>query len=352
MRVGVFFNIISIALVCVFNKDLQNLYMVFAACCGLAGGIYWIGYNSFMANTMGGTKMLRFQAYSNIASSAAKIVLPFSLGAIIKYVGFFAAAAVAFGIGLILITFTLIMQVDTAGKGKLSYIAYFKLLKEKKLIKPVALNFAMQFFHDLRGRASFCVVILLAVLYKGKDASFSIGWLSSVFSAMAIIMLTCYRLVKSRKVKNNVFLICASSAFLLSLGILFKMSLPTIIMFQFAQAVLLIVPQIETGKMQCDVMKELNQPHVTTESLVVVEFAYYLARIFIMSVVILAWHFNVFVVFKILACTLTFAAVVSYILFRTWWHYYKDMVPRVPYTVKQRKHKKPAEIAPTPVTQI
>jgi hypothetical protein len=282
--------------------------------------------------------MLRFQAYLQIASSAAKIVLPFTLGTIISYVSFFAAAAVAFGIGLVLITFTLIMQVDKAGKSPCSYIKYFKLLKKEKLGKPVALNFAMQFFHDLRGRASFCVIILLAIYFKGD--SFSIGWLSSLFSALAIIMLTCYRFVKSRFVKNNIFLACACLAFGLSIGLLFKVNIVTIIMFNFAQAVLLIVPQIETGKMQCDVMKELAQPQVTTESLVVVEFAYYLARLFIMSITLVAAVTGAFMVFKVLTVALTFAAIISYILFRIWWHYYKDVVPRVPYTVKPRGRKK------------
>jgi hypothetical protein len=201
----------------------------------------------------------------------------------------------------------------------------------------------MQFFHDLRGRASFCVVILLAIYFNGD--SFSIGWLGSVFSALAIIMLTCYRFVKSRFVKNNVFLVCACLAFGLSLGLLFKVDIVTIIMFNFAQAVLLIVPQIETGKMQCDVMKELARPTVTTESLVVVEFAYLLARLFIMSITLIAAVLGAFMIFKVLAVVLTFAAIISYVLFRIWWHYYKDRVPRMPYTVKPKKTKsKPQNI--------
>jgi len=88
-----------------------------------------------------------------------------------------------------------------------------------------------------------------------------------------------------------------------------------------------------------DVMKELGQPQITTESLVVNEFAFLLARLLTMGMIILGYMLNSFLMFKILTVTLVGASIASYILFRIWWHYYKDMVPRVPYTPKQHKPK-------------
>ncbi|MDR0462147.1 MAG: MFS transporter [Christensenellaceae bacterium] len=331
IRAGVFFQVVTISLICIFNDKLTDLYLVFAAVSGIAAGTFWIGYNSFMANTMGGTKMLRFQAYSNIASATAKIILPFTLGAIITYVKFVVAAYVAFGIGLVLVGFTLLMQIDKSSKGRLSFIRHFKLIKTEKLGRPVALNFLMQFIRTLYAGTGLCVIVLLSLYFKD---SFSIGYLGSIFSALSIIVLISYRLIKSRKIKNNIFLAASIMAFGLTLGLLFKVDKVTIILFQLASAVMLIVPNIEFGKLQYDVMKELGHPKESTESLVVVELAFFIGRITTMSLIIWAYHANSFWMFRILTAVFMSSAIISYIIFRIWWRLYGNRIPRVPYAKK------------------
>ena len=334
IRAGVIVDVVLICLVCVFGNQLANLYLVFAALSGIANGIFWIAVNDFTSTTMGGTKMLRFQAYVNIATSAAKIILPFTLGLLITYVSFFIATLVAIIIGVILIYFTFLMRSDKTKPSPYSVKNYFKLIRDQKLVKPVALNFALQYTRALYGASGICVVILVAN-YFGN--SFSLGYLTSIFSACAVVMLTLYRLIKSRHIKNEIFLICAILAFGLACGLLFEVNKVTIILFQLASAVFLVVPNIETGKLQFDAMKELGHNHVSTETLVMAEFAYLLGRLTVVGMILVSSTINSLLMFQIITIVFIGTAIVGYILFRTWWHLYGKMIPRAPIPVKVKK---------------
>jgi|GEM_PF-2561812 len=334
IRFGVLLNVIVIGLLCAFYQNLESLYLIFAATSGISAGVFWIGANGFTAQTMGGTAMLRFQTYYNIAISAAKIVLPFTLGSIIHYVSFFVAIIIAVVIGVVLVAFTFLMRGKHIERGNQSLCNYFKVIRRDKLCKPVALNFVMQLFRSLTWGGGLCVVILIA-LYFGD--SFSLGYLTSIFAAGAIVLLTIYRLIKSRVIKNNVFLACVIIAIGLSLGLLFEVSKTTIILFQLASAVFLIVVGVETGKMQMDVMKDLGKPELSTESIVVLEFAYLIGRLTYVGLILLAYVLDSFLMFTILAASFTACAIVVYILFRLWWKHYRNVIPRIPFTPKQKK---------------
>ena len=332
MRLGAFVNVAVIALVCAFNNQLTDLYLLFALLNGVASGIYWVAINGFTANTMGGTAMLRFQAYTNIATSAAKIILPFTLGAIIHYVSFLVATLVAAGIGVVLVAFTLLMRVKEINKSRFSIRGYVTLLRREHLVRPVVHNFFLQLSRSLFAAAGVCVTILLAI---NLGDSFQLGYLISAFSAATIVLLILYRLIKSRTVKNNIYLACAVAAFLLSCGLLFEVSRLTVILFQVASSVFLVVPNIETGKLQFDVMKELGQPQTSTESLVVVEFAYFIGRLAVMGLILLGCYLESFLMFKILTIILMASAILSYVIFRLWWRAYRGVIPRAPIPARR-----------------
>jgi len=339
MRIGVVINVLLICLICAFHTKIVGLYLLFAVLNGISGGIYWISFNGFLAETMGGSDMLKFQAYLNIIGSIASVLLPLSLGALIQFVNFFVAAIVAAVIGVILIIFTFIMQIDKE-RNHLSYRKFFRLISEKKLWKPIWLNFVLQFFAGLFGTSGICAVILIAIVFGD---SFSLGYLTSIFSGVAIFLLLFYRMFKSRRVKNNIHLISAVFALLLPVALLFHVNKTTVILFEFASIVLTMIPNIEVGKLQCDVMKDLGHESMTTESLVLVEFAYFLARMVAMLFILLAYYVYTktqsIMFFGIITVVFMCGTLAAYILFRVWWGLYQNMIPRSPIPQKIKKNR-------------
>ena len=320
IRAGVVVNVILVALICFLPTKLVQFNLLFAALNGMAGGIFWVGMNSYTRRTMGGTRMMKYQSYLQVAQATAKIIFPFTLGMVIHYVSFFVAALLALGIGIILVAFSLLLHEDKRNTV-FSVRRYFKYMKQQNLVKPIALNFTIQFLRQLfqTCAAVFCVVVLITHVL---DNSFTLGWLTSAFAAGAIAVAMLYRFLKPGKVKTTLFLSMAVCAFLLSLGILFTVDTWSIILFQLGAAVCLIIPSIESAKLQLDVMKELGHDKYNTESIVMAEFAYFVARVIGFGLLFLVFYLDSFVAFRILAVVFMGTAVICSVLIRLWYRAY------------------------------
>ena len=322
IRAGVAVNVILVALICFLPNKLVEYNLLFAVLNGMAGGIFWVGMNPYTRRTMGGTKMVQYQSYLQVAQATAKIIFPFTLGMVIHYVSFFVAAILALGVGIILIAFSLLLYEDKRNTV-FSVRRYFTYMKQQKLFKPIAFNFLIQFLRQLfqTCAAIFCVVVLITHVL---DNSFTLGWLTSAFAAGAITVAMLYRFLKPGKFKTTLFLSMAVLAFLLSLGLLFTVDTWSIILFQLGAAVCLIIPSIESAKLQLDVMKELGHDKYNTESIVLVEFAYFLARVIGFGVLFLVFYLDSFSTFRVLAVVFMGAAVICSVLIKLWYRAYGD----------------------------
>ena len=340
VRGGVLVNVILVALICLLPNKLVEFNLLFAALNGMAGGIFWVGMNNYTRRTMGGTKMVTFQSYLQVSHAAARIIFPFTIGFLIHYISFFIAAIVAFGIGVILVAFSLLLYEDKRNTV-FSMKRYFVYMKKQKLFKPVFGNFAIQFIRMFWSTcAAFCVTVLIAVVINN---SFTLGWLNSVFSAGAIAVAMAYRFIKPGKLKNVLFIGTAVLSFLLSLGLLFSVDKLTIILFQLGSAVCLIIPNIETATLQLDVMKKLGHEKYNTESVVLVEFAYFVARMVGFGLIFLAFYVDgpSMWMFRILTVVFMSMAIICSVCVKLWYRAYTGVKPReVPPT------HPPVEIAP------
>ena len=319
MRVGVAVQVATVSLICAFahGDKLMDLYLLFGAMYGAAMGIYWSSTHCFTAHALGSEKMLKFQTALNIATCTGSVVFPFTLGTIIHYVDFWVAALVAAVIGGVLIVFTAIMKANTLEKrARLSMINFVRVVKQKKLGPPVAVNFALQVARGLYLAVPIMTVILITRTFGD---SFSLGYLGSIFAACAIVILFGYRFIRSRGIQDWVHMACVIVITGLAVPLLFNVSKLTVILFQVGAVVLLKIPGVENAKLQIDGVKELGARELSAESLVVADFGIMLGRVFIMAMIILIERVGTDMAFRVLVLVQMSMTIVTYALTRIWW---------------------------------
>lgn len=319
IRLGIAVNVILTCLLCVSSIELLRFYLLFAVINGAARGIFWTAMNQFASKAMGGKKMAAFQAYLIVATSAASIIFPFTLGAVIKSASFFIAAIISVGVGAVCVAFSMLLREH--GKGeRFDPLGFFRYIRENKLVRPVMHNFAIQYTRMFyRNVAAVCVVVLIVMSFGD---SFSLGWLTSAFGAGAILVAFGYRWLRPGRVKTAVFCVASLLMFGLSLGLLFEINTLTILLFQFGAVVLMVIPNIETAKLQIDYLRELGHKKFLAESMVFSEFAYWVSQVPLFAIMFVLVKTGSLFAFQILVVCLMALAAVNFILVKLWYKMY------------------------------
>lgn len=281
--------LLSVVLILLLKDRLPDFYLALAAIYGLSMGVYWCSMHTFTTEALGGKKMAGYTAWFIGIGAFARIVFPFTLGAIIQYVDFGVGASIATGLAVILLLFTMILrdQKKNAGQG-FSMRRFFRFIHEKKLAKPLWQQFGIQIIYGMLGVATLSITVL--VVMELQD-DFQLGLLTSIFAGVSIVALTLYKLIKSPKVKSWTFHILAGLPLIMTAGLLFGLSPVTVILCQAGWLAFKTAPQSEFERARMNLMSEFGAEHLHTEGLMFIEFAYTLAR-FIGLGIILAIYFS------------------------------------------------------------
>ena len=321
IRAGVLLSVCAISLVCVFNDQIVDLYLLFAGLIGASSGFFWIAFNGFSAYAMSGERMHAYQTYKNISWSVASVIFPFTLGSIIHWVSFYISALVVLAIGIVLVGFTLMMNGRSMPKSRMSMTAYAKIVKSARLTRPALHNFAFQYVGTIFTSCGLFATILIAIHFGN---SFSLGSIVSIFAVVSITILTIYRFIKSMRAKTIVFAVTVALAILLTLPLCFEINRVTIILLQTAMS-LFVGASVELGRLQCDTMRILGKPSVTTENLIFCELAYFLGRFSILGLILFGWYMGGVHMFAYVILGGISTSIIGFWLWRGFWKKYGSL---------------------------
>jgi len=320
LRISTLLLVGQICLILFLQDHLAQLYMLFAAVGGIAQGIYWASMHLLEGEIMGGDKMKKFMSWFYIMDCGAKIIFPFTLGAIIDYVSFFAAAIITFGIGVLLIVFSLLIKADYK-RQHMSLRNFIKTAKAEKILRPVMINLWINFLWGFICLSTMCVTILTMTVFVDDNANAMLGMFTTIFAAAAIILIFAYRLIKPKPAQIAIIFITCLLPLLLSMGLLFEISLVTLLLFQLGYGAICVIPKKVTSTLSVNIPVRLNCPQFVAENNVLSEMFLFCGRILGLGIIALA-HFTDPYVFQVMVVVLLFCNFLTFFLIRSLYNRY------------------------------
>ena len=309
--------VLFIALIIFMQDSLVDYYIFYAGALGIVQGFYWTGMHALGVELMAGKKMMSFQAVLQIGQSTVGIVFPLVLGIVIDLVAFRAAAVLALIMGAMCFVFALHLRQEQPIGTKLSLRGFFRAVKSVGQMRAVWLNFCVQFFMAMLWLSSIFTTVLIITVFGGADSyggSLELGLYTSLFAVCAITLIMLYRTIKNRKFKKTMFAICGVVPVLLAIPLLFEVNALTLLVAMFGVASLGLVVRVEAGRAGYNVMKEIGKQEWLVESNLLIEFVYLLTRIIFLSVMLLAFYLDAFIIFQILFVVLASSTLWMWIL--------------------------------------
>lgn len=323
VRVSILLTCSSILLILVLQGQLEKFYLMLAGVWGAAQGVYWASMHTFTTEALGGKKMAGYVIWYTALSSLTRVIFPFTLGAVIQYAnkGFGVAVLVMLCISVVLLAFTFVMREQRKnGTVGLSMRKFFRHLRKEGHTRRTWSQFFIQMLFPLQSIVTVCITILIVLEFRNN---FSLGALTSVFSGVAVLTITFYRIVKSQRIKTIVFFAASFIPLGCAAALLFSVSRTTIILCQAGFVGFRVVSGSELEKTRMNLMSDIDAEHLHTEGLLFIEFAYFLARMAACALIISAASFGAFF-FQVLVVVLIATVPLSAMLIYLWTRKYTN----------------------------
>jgi len=307
--------LLSIILILLLKDNLGTYYLLLGAIYGISAGIYWCSMHTFTTEALGGKKMAGYTAWFIGIAAFTRILFPFTLGAIIQFVNFATAASIATGLAVILLVFTLVLrdQKKTDGQG-FSMRRFFRHVKERKLSRPFWAQFWIQTLYGIIGVATICVTVIVAMEFD----NFRLGYLTSIFAGVSIIVLAVYKAIKAPRGKIWLYYMFSALPLLMALGLLFGLNPVTVILCQAGYLSFKTSTQSELERARMNLMSDFDAEHLHTEGLFFIEAAYTMARYVGLGCVIAIYFSGQIYLLQVFLVILMSALLIAAIVLRIW----------------------------------
>lgn len=316
IRISTIFLLGNTVLVLLLQNKLTDYYLVLAVIYGIAQGIFWCSIHTFATEALGGKKMSGYVGWFISLTAFANIVFPFTLGALIEFVSFTAAALIATGISIMLLLFTLTLRDQRKNNGAgFSLRVFFRHLRERQISRPMWLQFLIQSMYGIQTMVGICITILIV---REFGSNYGLGALTSIFSAVALVTVVIYKAIKSQKLKIVVFYVASMIPLCCAVALLFTVSHVTIIMCMAGYTGFRVASQTELDRTRMNLMSDFNAEHLHTEGILFTEFSYFIARVLVCGLIALAFYTGIFFLFQIIVISLIALVPLSAVLLRLW----------------------------------
>jgi YQGE family putative transporter len=297
------------------QNQIADYYLMLGAVYGLTQGMYWSSMHTFTTEALGGKRMGGFVAWHVVLASFNRAVFPFTLGAIIQFVSFGTAVLIMLCIAAVLLSFTFVMREQRkSGGAGMSMRRFFAHVREKKLSRRMWSQFFIQMMFPLQMTATVCITILIVLQF---DNDFSLGALTSVFALVAILTMTLYKSIKSPRFKLCFYYVASMIPLVCAVALLFGVSNVTIILCQAGFVGFRMVSGSELDKTRMNLMSDIGAEHLHTEGLLFIESGYFIARMAVCSLIVLAFSLGIFF-FQVLVVALVATVPLSAVLLHLW----------------------------------
>ena len=313
-----YFYRFSILLKCAFlisisllKENVVNYVIPIALFYGMSSGVYWSSYNVMMNEAISSKSIQKFYGIYNICSYIVSIVAPIALGSVIDAGSFVETAIYAFVVCLLLFFSTFLLVSRKEEGDKLNFKGLIKDVKESKQGKAFLECYFMMFVNGLRTSTGTLITIMIVLTF---NSNMSLGSLSSIMSIVAILVTFAF-MKKYDSKKSKIVLLCMSLCFMGVGATIFKISKPTIILFNILYTIAMIVPDNINSQKRMGLIRVTGKLKYALEHNVLAEVFLNIGRIFSYIFLVVASYNSSFVVYKFLlivnlVCICTYCFVV------------------------------------------
>lgn len=196
LRLGIFVSLTLLIAIVIWGKQLSEWIILAGALCGVSDGFFYPSYY-VVKNELSENKTNReYNLVATVLENLVKIIVPTILGYIIDVSSFSRIAIYITFVALVQFGLTFLLKSTRPNDSKFELMKYFKFLKEDKFARnKIKYTYLNAFFAGFK--TAYRVIIIVLTIYAFKT-NLSLGFYTSIFSTITIILL-----IFSKRIDNN-----------------------------------------------------------------------------------------------------------------------------------------------------
>ena len=238
-RIALVLRTVLVILVLFWGKELANLLVLAAVLNGISDTCYYASYNVLKQEMVSRKNMRNYSVSTNVIAKVVEVVCPIVLGALIDVTTYSQVAIIIFVVCVAQIVLSFGVNAKKPKGSNFNLLNYFKKLKQK----PVAFKKIMLIYlvTALYSATTMTTIMLNICIMMQFGSNFSLGAITSIFSAVAIVGILFFNRFTKPGRRSCVYLVLSVLPLLASIVLAFSITKATIILFNLALAVPLMV---------------------------------------------------------------------------------------------------------------
>ena len=226
----------GLVVLCVFcGKDLAKILILAGALSGLSEAMYYSAYNTMKQEMVSRHAVKKYVILSMILQKSIYIAIPLALGALLDVSTFSNVAIYVLVIAVIQIGISFGVHSQRPEGSSFSLKGYFKKLNEHpELKKKMRLLYIGAIPYGL---GTIVGVLLNISIMLQFESSFSLGWITSVFSVVATVFLIIINRFTKMGKRSWLFIVTGALPIIGSIIFAVLPSLATIIVYNICNAI-------------------------------------------------------------------------------------------------------------------
>lgn len=299
-----FANILRAALIVLIifinESNVMSMLYITAVLNGLSYAVYYASYNTIKQEMVSRKSMRIFSVICHCADLIVRIVLPILLGALIDAATFSKVSIYVAALCVFQIAVSFGVHSKKPANSNYNLKQYFtKLRQNPEIYSKIKALYWGAFIY---GFTSIVTTLINICILMQFGTNFSLGALSSLFSAISMITILLFNKYTRRGKRSSIYITSAIFTFLCTLVFAVYPTIWTLIVYNLGVAATSIIYKTVYDVYRNGILKEAGLYSEITEHQSMTEMFMEFARIISYMVLILLALFQSLVIFKIFLC--------------------------------------------------
>lgn len=281
-----------------YGAEISKYIVLAGAIYGSANGIYYAAYNTIKQEMVSRKSMRTFSVVSQIFTNVVKIVVPILMGALIDVSSYSQVAIYVLVICAIQIGFSFGVRSKRPENSHFNLKTYFKKLKENtETLKKMKIIYWCSFIYGFTTIVSTMLQICIMIQF---GSSFSLGALTSVFSAVSVCTILIFNKFTKAGKRTGLYIFSALIPVVFSWIFCFFPAVWSLIIFELAITISKIIFSTVFDIYRNGILKEAGLYSEITEHQAIIEILLEISRIISFAFLIVITLFNSLTIFYVL----------------------------------------------------
>ena len=310
---GMVVRALFILSIVILGDKFSNYYIWIAIFYGIGESLFWCSHELIYIDVTNNKNRKNFMSIKKITGKIISIISPIILGTSIELYSFTKIAIYVFGLTVIQIIVTLLINTDIQNNSKGTYNLgnFLKYIKDNKLYKIKAHNLSAIAYGIVESSISTLIVIITIMTFK---TSFNLGVLTTIFNIFSMISLILYNKFYNRNTAKRILGLCSLIMVLGVFGLLIDINRITLIIYNFCYITTFCIFDAVYNTRKGDLIKECKIENFREEYIGYTSIGIGIGRVIGYLLMLLVSFTNNIVCFKALLAIVTlFAPVYCYL---------------------------------------